>query len=226
MRLEDALPAIAANRLSEQVYDHLKTAILNGRFEPGQRLVPEELATHFQVSLTPVRDALKQLESDGLVTILARRGVFITEVSARDVREIFQIRQIIERAALEQVDSLPDATLGRLQAIVAEMEALKEDDHYQDYPRHAQLDAAFHQQIVEILGNDQLSRLYEGLRWPIQLVLLLSQSQYQRATQTLAEHVAIVEAIAEKDAVKAQAAITVHLQNALERLLQLLAAKE
>jgi DNA-binding GntR family transcriptional regulator len=224
MSLTDRLPALVANRLSEQVYDHLKSAIVNGRFAPGERLVPEELAAHFGVSLTPVRDALKRLEGDGLVTIVARRGVFITEISAKDVFEIFQIRQIVERSAVEHLDRVPADVLRRLQAILGEMERLKDNEQYQEYPRYAQLDAEFHQCLVDLLENEQLSRLYEGLRWPIHLMLVISPAQHQRAVQTLDEHKAIVAAIAAQDTAMAQRTIVAHLCNARDDLLRRLPA--
>lgn len=225
MQPEDKFPTLMTHRLSEQVYDHLKTAILQGRFSPGERLIPEDLAAHFQVSMTPVRDALKQLESDGLVKIVARRGVFITEVSAQDVVDLFQIRQIVESAAVEHLDHVPPAILRRLREIVSEMEAMQDADHYQDYARYAQLDAEFHRQIVALLENEQLSRLYEGLRWPIQLVLVLSQAQQQRAIETLTEHKAILTAMAECSPIQARQAIVQHLRNARDDLLRRLPEK-
>lgn len=226
MPLDDKLPALAANSLSAQVYDHLKSAILAGRFHPGERIVPEDLAAHFGVSLTPIRDALKELEKDGLIKILARRGVFITEVSAKDVREIFQIRQIVEQAAVAQMDRVTGATVAQLQSFVREMERLQEGDSYPDYLSYAQLDTRFHQRIVALLDNDQLSKIYEGLRWPIQLLLVMSQEERQRATQGLAEHKAIVTAIAERDPAKAQLAIGEHLSNARDDLLRRLPSKD
>ena len=83
--------------LSQQIYARLKSAILSGAFAFGERLSTEELAQHFEVSVMPVRDAMKLLEADGLVQITPRRGVFVTEVKVETVKEIFQIRRIIEQ---------------------------------------------------------------------------------------------------------------------------------
>src|SRR3954468_23100920 len=88
------LAAIDQNGLSQQVYGRLKSAILNGTFAQGERLSTEELAKHFEVSIMPVRDALKLLEADGLVQIMPRRGVFVADVKAKTVQEIFHIRKI------------------------------------------------------------------------------------------------------------------------------------
>src|SRR4051794_31633183 len=100
------LAAIDQNGLSRQVYTRLKNAILNGTFAQGERLSTEELAKHFEVSIMPVRDALKLLEADGLVQIMPRRGVFVSEVNAKTVQEIFHIRKIIERGAVENLASV------------------------------------------------------------------------------------------------------------------------
>lgn len=220
MRSNPELPALSGHSLSEQIYGHLKTAILSGHFRPGERLVPEELATQFRVSMTPIRDALKELENDGLITIVARRGVFITEITAKEVREIFQIRQIIEQAAVEDLTAIADSTVVRLRELIEEMASLQQDDHYRDYLRYVQADAAFHHQIVAMLTNEHLSRFYESLRWPIQLLRVLSQAQYQRASQGHQEHQAIVAAIAQGDAAAARAAVGEHLGNACDDLLR------
>ncbi len=210
---------IAPANLSLQIYAELKSAILNGNFALGERLSPDELAKHFQVSVMPVRDALKLLETDGLVEILPRRGAFVAQVQKGTVREIFHIRRIIERACVEEVENVSPELLTQLQATLTDMESLRAGQTYRDYPHYVRLDSQFHTLIVSIPSNSYLLKLYEELRWSIQLVLVLSHSASQRAQQTLEEHRAIVDALRTKDIVVAQAAISEHLRNAEEDLL-------
>jgi DNA-binding GntR family transcriptional regulator len=214
------IAAIDQNGLSQQVYAQLKHAILNGAFALSERLSTEELAKHFAVSVMPVRDALKLLEADGLVQIIPRRGVFVSEVKAKTVQEIFYIRKIIERAAVENIAEMTPKLIDTLQEKLAQMESLRQGQVYPEYAQYVQLDAQFHNLIVSIAGNQQLLQLYEGLHWPIQLVLILSNSESQRAQQTALEHAAVIEAIIARDVTGAQQAITVHLVNAEADLLR------
>ena len=216
------LPIAAIDQvgLSQQVYVRLKSAILNGSFALGERLSTDELAKHFEVSVMPVRDALKLLEVDGLVQIMPRRGVFVTEVKPETVKEIFQIRRIIERAAIENLAEITPTLIDSLQKKLTQMGSLRKGQIYPEYAQYVQLDAQFHNLIVSIAGNQQLLQLYEGLHWPIQLVLVLSHSHSQRAQQTALEHAEVIEAIIAKDVERAQQALTVHLVNAEADLLR------
>jgi DNA-binding GntR family transcriptional regulator len=227
MKLRESSPPIAAinqNGLSHQIYERLKTAILQGNFTLGQRLSPEELATYFQVSIMPIRDALRLLEADGLVEIVPRRGVFVTQISEDAVKEIFQVRQIIECAAVEELEQVPSGLLVQLEAILQEMENLLEGEIYREYLHYVQLDTQFHNLIVGIPKIKRLAQFYEELRWPLQLVLVLSHVKHQRAQHTLAEHKAILEALEAKDTSRAQAKILIHLNNARDDLLNHLAS--
>lgn len=213
-KVSSTLGSIDQNALSQQIYERLKANVLNGSFTFNERLSTEDLAAHFQVSAMPVRDALKLLEADGLVEIVPRRGAFVTSVGREDVEEIFQIRQIIECAAVENLAFLADAIIEQLRTVLQQMEALRVGESYSEYPQYVQLDARFHSLIVAIPGNTRLSELYQGLHWPIQLLLVLSKSEHQRARQTMDEHGAIVDALVARDVIKAQRVISTHLRNA------------
>jgi DNA-binding GntR family transcriptional regulator len=208
------IAAIDQNGLSQQVYARLKSAILQGSFAQGERLSTDELARHFAVSMMPVRDALRMLAADGLVQIMPRRGVFVSEVKIETVHEIFHIRKIIERGAVENLASASSTQIETLQATFSQMEALRRGEAYPEYSNFVQLDAHFHNLIVAIAGNHQLLQIYEGLHWPIQLVLVLAKAKSQRGQETALEHAAIVAAIVARDVQLAQQALTSHLVNA------------
>jgi len=208
-----ALPAVNQIQLYEQAYELVREAILRGRFKPGQRLSADQLAKNLGVSQTPVRAALTRLEGDGLVEILPRRGTFVARFTEKDVREVFQLRRMIECAGLERLDRLPDRAIERMEQIVAESAALVDGQRFLDYSRYIQLDAEFHRLIVGLLENERASALYQGLRWPVQIMRGLSASQYQRSLDTVAEHSELLAALKERDAGRAKGILLRHLDN-------------
>lgn len=207
------------NQLNEQVYNLLKAEIVKGNLSPGQRLTVSAVANRLGVSPTPVRDALRRLSTDGLAEMIPRRGTFVSEFSKRSVREIFQIRSIIECASVERLAKASEEIIQHMEDIVERMDSLREGENFPDYASYIALDKEFHQSIVGLLENQRLNELYERLRWPIQVVRGLSYSDYQRAKVTVAEHAAIVQAFQGKNVSKAKAAILDHLNNAEADLL-------
>jgi DNA-binding GntR family transcriptional regulator len=216
------LSAMSLNltQLNDQVYELLKREILRGNLISGQRLSVEELAARLGVSPTPIRDALRNLSLEGLVQVSPRRGTFVAEFNQTNVREIFQIRRIIECAAANAPGPALAAAARTMRAVVTAMSALVEGERFSDYPRFNALDVELHNTIVSLLQNRRLSDFYEKLRWPVQVVFGLAQSSYQRAGQTQAEHLAIVEAFEANDAAQARQAIAAHLVNAEEDLVR------
>jgi DNA-binding GntR family transcriptional regulator len=223
----DALSTVAleVSQLNEQVYDVLRKEILKGNLRPGQRLSIKALAGHLGVSATPVRDAVRRLEGDGLVDIIPRRGTVVSEFKRSNVRQAFQIRHIIESAAAERATEASEDDIQHMQEMVDEISLLRENERFREYTRYIDLDAEFHRCIVGLLENQRISTFYERLRWPIQVIRGLSYSEYQRARQTVAEHAAIARAFQEKDASKARAAIRDHLNNAEADLLRRMPAE-
>ena len=94
------LSDLVSSDISNRIYQALKRMILRGQIVAGQRLSLEEYARHFGVSVTPIRDALRLLAADGLVDLYQRRGAFVTQPSEEQVREGFQVREILEHAAI------------------------------------------------------------------------------------------------------------------------------
>jgi GntR family transcriptional regulator, rspAB operon transcriptional repressor len=220
MNLTERVARIDRNGLSERVYTSLKEAIMDGKFPPGERLSPEELAKHFEVSITPVRDALKRLEGDALVEVVPRQGVFVSQFSRAAIKELFDIRHLIEQGCIEGVSELSDAKLQEIVSIMEEMESLSDGAIFHDYAHFIELDSRFHAFLVAMRGNSRLIELYEELQWPIQVVRGLSHSNYHRADQTIMEHRAIVAALLRRDVAEAQAKVAIHLNNAREDLLR------
>lgn len=205
--------------LSDQVYELLRSEILTGHLRPKERVTVSGLAARFGLSPTPVRDALRRLNADGLVEVRPRRGTSVAAFDGRSVREIFQVRRIVECAAADELPRASGVSLSRLQDLVDAMERLRTGDTFADYAAFISLDAEFHRGIVALLENRRLGQFYEALRWPILVVRGLSQSPFQRAGATVSEHRRIAAALQHRDVERAKQAVLDHLRNAETDLL-------
>ncbi len=208
------------NSLSEQIYGLLKDAILRGDFTPGQRLSPQELCDEFQVSATPIRDALRRLEVDGLVQVNPRRGTFVAKFTAQDVREVFESRRIIEQAAAEKLPQDSETIIQRMATLLDEMATLIDRGVVRDYPRYLDLDKEFHYCIVQSLHNSRMTEQFHNLRILTYVALALAPAAERRTLQTHAEHRAILGAFQKRDVDSAKQAIALHLENAATDILR------
>ena len=211
--------------LSDRVYQILKREILSGRVRPGERLSLEDFAQRFGVSITPVRDALRLLAADGLVELLSRRGAFVTRPSWEDIREVYQIREILERASIEAVIEKGEAALEDLNDLVQRMAATNVGEAHSDYQEYIWLDQRFHQFIIDCMGSTKLSGMYTSLRGHTLVARALYSASDQRASQTLGEHRAIVDCVRRGVAHGAREAISTHLRNATAEIAEQIRAE-
>jgi DNA-binding GntR family transcriptional regulator len=206
--------------LSDRVYQVLRRDILSGKFAPGQKLALEEFAQHFRVSITPVRDALRLLAADGLVELLPRRGAYVTQSSTRGAEEIYQVREILECAAVDFVIQKGQPAIDQLQDLIDRIAATNVGETHSDYLDYIQLDHRFHQFIVDCAGNHHLSEMFANLRSHTLVMHALYSAPEQRATGTFHEHENILAAIRAGDADAARAAVREHLRNARAEVVQ------
>jgi DNA-binding GntR family transcriptional regulator len=227
-----SLPAIAAtapgarteafdNRdLSSRVYQVLQQEILQGLLPPGSRLSLDDLAARFGISVSPIRDALRLLGADGLVELRSRRGAFVTQPSRQDIEEVFQFRAILECAAVDAVIAAGTPVLDVLRGQVEAMTATMVGETHADYLTYIQHDQGFHRTLVEAMGNGKLLESYASLAGFTLIARMLHRSESHRAMATLAEHRAILEALAARDAEAARAAIRTHIEHACADLVR------
>lgn len=200
---------INKTRISDQVYDYLRSAILTGRFAPGQRLRPEELVTQLKISKMPVKEAIARLAAEGLLDVQAQRGTFVSAVDPRDLAETFEVRRALEMLAGElAVARIKRADTEKLRGLIAEMEKSTA------VARHLELNYRFHGLIVELSDNRRLSEMYHRLRMPIQVagIHYRSENWLARLAQEQREHRAIVRALEQRDAAAAARAISEHIK--------------
>lgn len=209
--------------LTEQTYRILKDKILRNQLQPGEQISVPEVAQALGVSRTPVTDALKRLASDGLVDIFPRRGTFVTQLTARDVEEIFDIRLMIELYAAEFVfeTGVVELCLEALQAPMSGMEQAITGTHFQDYEAFTANDQNFHTALITLTSNNRLIRTYTRLHVHTHGARI-HYLDGDNAQQTHNEHKAIVEAFKRGSVDQAKATLRTHILGARTRILELL----
>lgn len=202
------------NNINHETYLLLRKAILENQIAPGSKLVVQALAEQYQVSATPIKEALAALHHEGLVEAIPRRGYFIPDLDAEDVREIYQLRAVVEGLAA-RLAALKHhkPTLKKLQKI---MEHMSESEQLQDISLYSQTDIDLHQAIWEGSGHKRLIKTAETLRGQIQKVIAASSILPNRLTDGTHEHQRIVDAILHGQGEEAEKAMREHLEGAGE----------
>ena len=204
--------------LREMVYEELKMQILKGSFIPGTRMMEVELAEEMGVSRTPIREAIRKLEKEGLVTIEPRRGAYASMISTEDMVEILEVRQDLEGlAAYFAADRMTDAQMEALRQVSASYDDAVKRGNMEDMIKH---DTRFHHIIVESCRNKILVQMIEQLQELVLRFRYIYYDNFRRAENMPEEHAAILAAIAEGNADKARAAADIHVDRLKELVMK------
>ena len=192
--------------LNEQVYGTLRRRILAREHGPGEKLSLHELAAELGVSRSPVHHALTRLVSEGLLTVKARRGYFVTPVTTRALLEGYDVRLALESHAVDvAVETAGDEQLAELRRrLDATADALSHDEW-------DAANAAFHEAQVDLAGNALLSRFYRELSVNL-MMQVIRGGTVERGEYLVTEHRAIAEALEARDARAARAAVARHVE--------------
>jgi DNA-binding GntR family transcriptional regulator len=193
--------------LHQRVVSRLREAILKGEFQPGERLIQEELAEAMGVSRMPVREAIRQLEREGLVTVEAHKGAVVTPLTPEDIEEIYELRAMLEALAIQR--SLPHLSMQdqrELRQLAAEMEAAAVTG---DVERFVEFNAVFHRQLRKGCSWRRVHQFLEMMwhGYPPHTPHIL-QGQMERSVK---EHAAMVQAVEEGDCHRLQTLIRQHI---------------
>lgn len=201
--------------LYEQTYDALRASILSGDLEPSARLVETRLAKELQVSRTPIREALRQLQRESLVVSDTGGGLRVASVSAKDASQLYDCRIALEQlAAQEACDRADRKSLAAIEACVVRAETLRDSGRYEAM---LEVDYRFHRAIAESSENRWLLALLDRVFDQMMLLRVQTTRRNPRVLEIRQEHRAIFEAIARHDAEEAARTICEHLQASKER---------
>lgn len=205
--------------LSKLVRDDMLALILKGVLVPGQRINEPDVASRLQVSRVPVREALRELESSGLVISRKHSGVFVRQLDAAEVRDLYQMRGLLDGFAGRCAARLPDAQREALLALLeASVSAMLQAAAQHEVQRYYSENLRFHWAIVEAAGNRQLSETYRGIVQKLHLSRLKNLSQDVGMKASIAEHVEIVQALRDADAGRCETLMSHHVGDAYQRL--------
>lgn len=201
---------LARTPRSEYVHEQIRESIQNGVYTPGERLTESELAERLGVSRTPVREALRRLESDGLLVFEPWRGVVVAEMDRQQVGELYTMREVLEgTAARLAAKHISEAEMGVLETLLAkETKQLKKPSELAKTNRH------FHHAIYASAHNRYLMQTLSTLRNSLALLRGTTFSVPGRAKVAHREHKEIVTAILDRDGIGAEEAARAHIRGA------------
>lgn len=196
---------------SEVAYSNLRAAIHSGRFRAGDRMREVEIADMLGISRTPVRDALKRLEADGLLVAAPRRGLVVAELDQQQVTELYAVRDVLEGLA---------ARLAAQHASPAEIAAMQDllqrqaRSHEDDLPALARLNRLFHDIVYRAARNRYLVEVLDSFESSLALLPGTTYIAPGRAASAMKEHAEMVEAIERRDPAGAEALARHHVRSA------------
>ena len=209
--MEQIIPISRAKTLKEQAYDKLKELIITGALEPGALQNEKRLAEALGVSRTPVREALLELSQEGMVTFVPGKGVEICKFTTQQVREVFEIRKIIEGYIIKKIASQVtpedikeiDENISNQEKMLLKTERLA----------FIEYDKQFHLYLASKIGNQQIESILDNLRDQMHLMGIRAVEDESRMKQVIEEHRAIFSGLKEGSPQKAFDALIDHLEN-------------
>lgn len=194
----------------------LREAIMTGALPPGTQLGETDLASRFQVSRGPLREAMQHLVSEGLLRSERHRGLFVIDLEPGDVYDIYSARSAIERAAmLRAIRGDREKVAAELEKAVAAMATAAGDD---DPTALSWADLRFHEALIAASGSKRLVRMARTLLIETRMCLTALQGTYQRVEERVDEHTRIIDALRAGDEETALALLEAHMEDAVQRL--------
>lgn len=202
-------------------YDNLKKKIISGLLEPGEPLNEGTLSKEFKISKTPIREALQRLERDGFVEDIPGRGCFASRISFQDIKELFEIREILECEAAKRAALRDDRE--KIEAVRKKFESL--EGNGERSPRSPfKAGDQIHAYLIESFGNRRLNEIYRRLLEHVQRMRIhfFNQAREERSRRSYQEHLEILNALGARDPERAEKAVRSHLRNSIEFLKEII----
>lgn len=203
--------------LRGRVFNKIREDILNGRYVHNEALKETQISRELGVSRTPVREAIRQLELEGLVTIIPNKGAVVSGINAKDIKDIYAIRSLIEGLSAKwATHNINDEQLEVLEEIIYLSEFHLQKGHIEQL---FELDTKFHEVLYQASQSKILKHVLSDFNDYVQRVRLASLSTEERAIKSIEEHKAIVEAIKAKDEDKVENLTNQHVKNTAKNVI-------
>lgn len=200
---------VLPDSLASQAYTRLKADIFDFHFLPGDRFSENEMSERLQMSRTPVREALFRLQREGYVEVLHKAGWQIRPFDFQMFEQLYDVRSVLECAAVEQLCAMPEAP--PLLQQLAELWFVPEHERITDVPTLSVHDERFHEQLVEASGNAEMARIHHDITERIRVIRRLEFTKEMRIEVTYTEHAHILRAIIEKRTCQAKDLLRAHI---------------
>jgi DNA-binding GntR family transcriptional regulator len=206
--------------LTQQAFSHIRDEIIRGKLDDRQHLTENYFAERFGISKSPVREALNRLESEGLITIVPRRGAFVVKLSVQDIEEIFDLREALEALVVKGA-VLDENLLARMRAAVMSAKRYWEEN---DKTKYIRADAAFHTTLAEANSNSRLKKILENMR---NQILIVRARTFELSSRTsVKQHLDILGALEEGKRDIAANLMVEHIRTVRARLVNHLRERE
>ena len=201
--------------LRDVVFETLRDAIIKQVLKPGERLMEIQLADEMGVSRTPVREAIRKLELEGLVVMVPRKGAYVAGVSMKDIHEVYEVRAALEMLAVSlAAERITDEELDALERQVLRESEAENSEGEKALDNIIYIDSTFHDIIYQAAHNQRLVQFVNILQEQLQRFRAASLSRPGRSKTALLEHKQIVEALAERNGELASKLAKEHIENA------------
>lgn len=202
--------------LRDVVFNTLRQAILTGELKPGERLMEIHLANKLGVSRTPIREAIRKLELEGLVTMIPRRGAEVAQITGKSLQDVLEVRSRLDALCAELAcERISDEEVVALQEACRAFEEATKNKNVREI---AAADVALHDIIVQATGNKRLVQLVNNLAEQMYRYRFEYIKDFTMHERLIEEHRIIYEAIRNKDKVTAAAAAVTHIDNQMESI--------
>jgi DNA-binding GntR family transcriptional regulator len=200
-----------SDNCKQKAYDYLYNSIITNEFYPGQPVIEQDISDSLGTSRTPIREALKQLEAEGLVRHIPKRGAFVSEITTQDVEEIFALREALEVLALQvSFNKIKDKELDEVEESLASLDSdCSSEDFYKS-------DRMLHDLIVRNGNNRRLTSFLNTINAQIERIRIISSLTPQRLDKSKGEHLEIIRALRERNLQKTEKLLREHINNVKE----------
>ena len=206
--------------LREVVFNSIRGAIISGVLKPGERLMEVQLAEKMGVSRTPIREAIRKLELEGLVVMIARKGAYVADLSIKNITDVLEVRAVLEGLASGLAAlRMTEEEIKDLELTARHFEQAMNSN---DVEGVIQTDIEFHEKIFKATRNEKLLQLTNSLMEQVQRFRVMYLNKAIKSTNLIKEHYKIVEAISRRNREMAENIAKIHIQNAEKDMMRLL----
>ena len=209
---------IEHTNLAEKVYHCIIDAILEGTFSAGEKLVCNDVAKHFGVSRTPVREALVRLEKEGFIHSVPRSGTYVNSFTPEEMKEIYEIREVLEGVAARIAAGSSDPEL--LEKMRKACEDYKLGIEHKDVDLCVESDLLFHRLLVKASGSKRLIEMLESFHIQSMSIAKRGASYWTHAPTYLDEHRSVLDLISQRKGKSAEKKIREHIRKGKEKLVK------